>query len=57
MEVSTRIKELNISEINKLSISMRKHFNLKNRARYEKFEKEYENSTLNETLIKRMSNE
>lgn len=50
-------QELNISEVHKLSISMRKHFNSKIRERNEKFEKEFKNSTLFSKLIKRIDYE
>jgi len=50
-------KELNISDVHKVSINLRKHFNSKIRERSEKFEKEFKNSTLSSKLIKRIDYE
>jgi hypothetical protein len=50
-------QELNISEVHKLSISMRKYFNVKINEQNKKFEKKYKNSTLQDKLIKRMNYE
>ena len=47
-------KELNLSEIHKISISLRKNFNLKIDERDKKIENKYKNSTLQSKLIKRM---
>ena len=49
-------KELNLSEVHKLSISLRKEFDLKINERNEKFENKYKNSTLQNKLFKRMNN-
>lgn len=49
-------KELNLSEVHKLSISLRKEFHLKINERNEKFENKYKNSTLQNKLFKRMNN-
>ena len=47
-------KELNLSEIHKISISLRKNFNLKIDERDKKIENKYKNSTLQSKLMKRM---
>ena len=47
-------KELNLSEIHKISISLRKNFNLKIDERNKKIENKYKNSTLQSKLMKRM---
>ena len=49
-------KELNLSEVHKLSISLRKEFDLKISNKNKIFENKYKNSTLQNKLFKRMNN-
>ena len=47
-------KELNLSEVNKLSISLRKEFNSRIDEMNKKFEETYKDSTLQDKLFKRI---